>query len=435
MTDLPITDSKRKLASQIQKNYDALTAWFRKKSELHPPAFYCSIDLRDSGHKIAPVDSNLFPAGFNNICPDDLRTAPLILREQILKIAAQNQVAQPRRILIIPESHTQNAHYIENLVHLTSLIQESGFEVQLGWYDSLGRGTTEQTVTLTASSQKQLLAHSLMIDPNGMLKTSSFMPDLILLNNDFSSGYPQLLDTVEQPIFPSHHLGWHARKKTDHFRHYNQLAAEFAAIAEIDPWMMQIDTEEVGPVNFNEDQGIELVAQSVDRVLRRTQEEYDRRKISSKPFVFVKNNSGTYGMGIMVIHSSDELRAMNRRSKNKMSVGKNRLPIQSVAVQEGIPTATLVDRLASEPVIYLSGGELIGGFLRTNPDRGPEDNLNSQGMVFRKLCMADLRNAQDELLDSEQPGAIQAPVLELVYGCIAKISALATGYEHQIELL
>ncbi|HUP57282.1 MAG TPA: glutamate--cysteine ligase, partial [Bdellovibrionota bacterium] len=139
--------------------------------------------------------------------------------------------------------------------------------------------------------------------------------------------------------------------------------------------------------------------------------------------VFVKNNSGTYGMGIMVIRDAEELRTLNRRAKNKMSVGKNRHPIESVAVQEGIRTTTLVQRLPAEPVIYLFGDELIGGFLRTNSERTEEDNLNSQGMVFKKLCMSDLR-----ALDEEEPTK-RVPTLELAYGWVARISALATGRE------
>jgi glutamate--cysteine ligase len=247
------------------------------------------------------------------------------------------------------------------------------------------------------------------------------------LNNDFSSGYPKALDDVKQPILPSHVLGWHSRKKSDHFKHYNRLAGEFARIIDVDPWLIQVDTEEVGPVNFNEEKGVEEVAQAVDRVISRTTEAYAKHSVDQKPFVFVKNNSGTYGMGIMVVHGGDELRTMNRRTKNKMSVGKNKLPIDSVAVQEGVPTATIVDRLAAEPVIYLFGTELIGGFLRTNSEKGTEDNLNSSGMVFKKLCMSDLRKPGDEEADVEDK--LDEPVLELVYGSIARISALATGLE------
>ena len=184
-------------------------------------------------------------------------------------------------------------------------------------------------------------------------------------------------------------------------------------------------------MNFDEEEGIEKVALSVERVLKHTQEAYDKYKIARKPFVFVKNNSGTYGMGIMVVHSAEEVRTMNRRTKHKMSVGKNKMPIQSVAVQEGVPTATLVDRLAAEPVIYLYGTELIGGFLRTNTEKGDEDNLNSQGMVFKMLCMSDLRELESEPEECEgEAGTLKKkPLLEIVYGAVARISALATGRE------
>ena len=136
-------------------------------------------------------------------------------------------------------------------------------------------------------------------------------------------------------------------------------------------------------------------------------------------------------MGIMVAHSGDEVRQMNRRTKNKMSVGKNRRQIDSMVIQEGVPTATLIDRLIAEPVIYLFGSELMGGFLRTHSEKGDEDNLNSQGMVFRKLCMSDLRSlsAEPQELQTPAESTQDLPVLELVYGSVARISALATGLE------
>jgi hypothetical protein len=33
----------------------------------HTPPFYGSVDLRNAGFKLAPVDMNLFPGGFNNL--------------------------------------------------------------------------------------------------------------------------------------------------------------------------------------------------------------------------------------------------------------------------------------------------------------------------------------------------------------------------------
>lgn len=420
---------KKQLAEGIRKNRRKIWDWHLEHTRLAPPPLYCSIDLRDSGHKIVPVDSNLYPAGFNNICPEDQRTAPPVFRAQIEAIVGRLGLETPTRILLLPESHTSNVYYIENLYYLSQIIKKAGFELRLGWYGPVPEGTPEGTVRLLSETGKELEAHPITIR-EGIISAGDFTPELVILNNDFSSGYPKSLDDVKQPILPSHQLGWHSRKKSDHFKHYNELAAEFAAIVGIDPWLIQIDTEEVTPVNFSEDEGVADVAASVDRILSRTRAAYAKHGIEHEPFVFVKNNAGTYGMGIMVVHSGEEITTMNRRAKNKMSVGKNRSSIESVAVQEGIPTATLVDRLAAEPVIYLFGGELIGGFLRTNTEKGAEENLNSQGMVFKKLCMSDLRTLNPDEQDlTEEELAEEEPVLELVYGAIARISALAAGKE------
>lgn len=414
--------TKKALYEGIINHRKEIQEWYSAQAKQNPPPFYCSVDLRDSGHKIVPVDSNLFPAGFNNICPDDIRTASAVFRAQIDAEAARAQIETPNRVLIIPESHTTNTYYAENLFYLSSVLQSAGYEVRIGWIGALPEGTTaDQPVILKSVTHKEILAYPIQIEGR-RIRAGGFDPEVILLNNDFSGGYPKSLDDIEQPIFPSHVLGWHSRKKSEHFVNYNRLAGEFAQIVKIDPWLIQVETQEVGPVNFNEDQGTEEVAQVVQRILESTKAAYIKHHVEQEPFAFVKNNSGTYGMGIMVVHSAEELRTMNRRTKNKMSMGKNKAPIASVVVQEGVPTATLVDRLAAEPVIYLVGCELIGGFLRTNAERGIQDNLNSPGMVFRKLCMSDLR--EEDLETGEQ-----YPVLELVYGAIARISALATGIE------
>jgi glutamate--cysteine ligase len=410
---------KKGLAEKFRAKETEIREWYCARAKEAPPPMYCSVDLRDSGAKIVPVDSNLFPAGFNNVCPEDQRSAPAIFREQLIARTRSFGVQEPKKILLIPEAHTSNLYYLENLYYLRTIVENAGFEVRIGWITDTGTGS--EPLRLKSATEKDIEAFTLEV-ANGEASAGGFVPDVLLLNNDFSGGYPPILDQIRQPTLPSHRLGWHTRKKSEHFKHYNRLAAEFAAIAGIDPWIIQIETEEVDGVNFNDEIGIDRVADAAERILSHTKSAYQTRGIPAEPFVFVKNNAGTYGMGIMVVRSAEEIRTMNRRAKNKMSVGKNKRAIDSIAVQEGVPTATLVDRLASEPVIYLFGAELIGGFLRTNTERGTEDNLNSQGMVFRKLCMSDLRD------DSEDEN-VEETALEQVYGAVARLSALATGIE------
>ena len=44
-----------------------IETWFRKKWQETPAPLTSSVDLRHAGFKLAPVDTNLFPAGFNNL--------------------------------------------------------------------------------------------------------------------------------------------------------------------------------------------------------------------------------------------------------------------------------------------------------------------------------------------------------------------------------
>jgi glutamate--cysteine ligase len=114
---------------------------------------------------------------------------------------------------------------------------------------------------------------------------------------------------------------------------------------------------------------------------------------------------------------------MNRRTRNKMSMGKNKSVIDRVLIQEGVPTTLQTEGSTSEPVVYMMGSELIGGFIRANRERDDMDNLNSQGMFFKKLCFKDLEDCLKE--GSEE----DLPHLEAVYGVIGKLSALAAAHE------
>src|SRR5579885_3349155 len=95
---------KKNLADRIQRNRKKLWEWYLENARKAPPPFYSSVDLRDSGDKIVPVDSNLFPAGFNNICPEDLRTAPSVLKAHIDAYFSALDRPQPKKILLVPES-------------------------------------------------------------------------------------------------------------------------------------------------------------------------------------------------------------------------------------------------------------------------------------------------------------------------------------------
>ncbi len=418
----PATPIRKWLGCRIHDMHDEIFAWYEAQREKSPLPFYCSLDLRDAGYKIAPVDCNLYPAGFNNICGKDMDVAPKIFKENILATAARFKVPNPRKVLILPESHTQNTYYIENVYYLAQLLDIAGFETVVGWDNSAQ--SLKDPLELKSMSGNIVKAYPLLIQNGKATTVTGFTPDLILLNNDYSGGYPTYLDQVSQPIVPSFKAGWHSRKKGDHFLYYNQLAQEFCNLISFDPWFIQVASETIDQVNFNESIGVDRAAQAVEKILSHARKKYAEYKIDQEPFAFIKSSTGTYGMGIMVVRSAEELLAINRREKNKMSVGKNRSTIESVVVQEGIPTSTVIDGLAGEPVIYMVGRDLVGGFVRANTERGKEENLNSKGMIFKPLCMSDLRKPFEQPTEPKKEC-----MLEHVYGSIARLSALAAGKE------
>src|SRR5579872_4007407 len=83
-----------------------IEAWFEAAFSKTPPPPYCSVDLRNSGFKLAPVDTNLFSAGFNNIHPDMMPAAIAAAKK-----SANIYVNQCSSIVIIPENHTRNIFY------------------------------------------------------------------------------------------------------------------------------------------------------------------------------------------------------------------------------------------------------------------------------------------------------------------------------------
>lgn len=408
------------LAAAIYAHRTQVKDWFTNQFKKHKAPFYSSYDLRDSGFKIAPVDCNLFPAGFNNICQDDLAEAPQVLKAWMKEVSPDQTI---ERILILPEGHTQNRYYIENLSLLVQIFRESGFQTNLGWIGD-DNVSTDDRFTLDSATGTPVEFFKLTKNSQNRLSTrNGFVPDLVICNNDFSAGLPELIEGIEQPLLPPPGLGWHKRRKSNHFGHYNRLATELSQLLSIDPWLLTVRTELVDHVDFSEGTGTEQVAVIVDNMMSQLKDEYQKRGIKHAPSIFIKNDKGTYGIGIHVVHSGEDVRTLNRREKNKLSVGKGKQPIRSVIVQEGIPTQMLVEQTSSEPVIYMFGHELMGGFIRSNTERGDSENLNSAGMLFRKLCMKDLRESWSDCSQSD------FPALEAVYGTASRLSALAAALE------
>ena len=68
----PLTKPLYLLEQKILAQQVKIECWLRQQWQTVDAPFYSSVDVRNSGFKVAPVDTNLFPAGFNNLNPNFL---------------------------------------------------------------------------------------------------------------------------------------------------------------------------------------------------------------------------------------------------------------------------------------------------------------------------------------------------------------------------
>lgn len=404
--------TKEDLEKFVVDNWDVINQYIDKLQSGLTMPIYTSVDIRESKIQFAPVDNNLYPAGFNNICALDLNVCSDRLKSSIL---AKNPNA--KRIGLIPESHTKNKFYLDHLYTLHSLLKKHFAEVDIISPDAeffeqaLNEGLTQDLKKLELVSQSGFTVSFQYVErQNHRLTTSKNQTyDVIILNHDQSKPLPVEWNSLKDLVFPSPLLGWTVRQKNQHFKFYEKVTDEFCEHFSIDPWLIRARFTTVENVDFETKEGLEILAHSVDQLIQSIPYE--------NPSIFVKASQGTYGMGISVVKSKDEILNMNRKARNKMDVGKNNLKFMNVLIQEGIETMIKVDDHPAEVTIYLIGGKSSGGFMRINPLKDSNSNLNAKGMIYKKYCISEICQGQDYTCK------------EAVYCMIARLSTIATALE------
>ena len=404
--------SNHELHSHIINNHLEIEAWFRKQWIKYPAPFYSSIDLRNSGYKMAPVDTNLFPAGFNNL-DESLESLYISAIQHTL----EKQSVDITRILIITENHTRNKFYIKSSEVLERLIRKAGFETKsctLGDINDLNQ--TNQRLT----------------KKDGLLSYDSFTPDIILLNNDLSAGVPEILKKIKQLILPDLNMGWTNRSKTVHFKFYSDIIYNFSRVFNIDSWLIEPLFRNCGEIDFKTKQGEECIVYHATKLFQLIEEKYDEYAINEKPYLMIKADSGTYGMGIIQVKSIDDIITINRKQRTKMTKTKGGNTLNSVILQEGIYSN---EKLSTpnevvEPVIYSFGSNLVGGFYRVHQDKNNSENLNSPGMTFKPIPFNNV------CISPDHAQSIYSDTNKFyIYGVVARLAILAAAKElYNVEI-
>jgi glutamate--cysteine ligase len=382
----------------------------------HTPPFYTSVDIRNAGFKLAPVDTNLFPGGFNNLTP-----AMLPLAVQAAMAAIEKICPEAKNLLLIPERHTRNPFYLMNLARLIEIFGVAGLNVRLG---TLDESITEPTTV--ALPDGETLTLEPLVRTKHRLGLKHFDPCTILLNNDLSAGIPPILEGLhEQYLLPPLHAGWALRRKSQHFAAYEEVAKKFSKLLGMDPWLINPMYAKCDEVDFQEGTGMECLQTQVDALLTKIRRKHKEYGINEKPFVIVKPDNGTYGMGIMTVRDAKEVLELNRRTRNKMSVAKDGQEVSRVIIQEGVPTYEQINQAVAEPVVYMIDRYVVGGFYRVHAERGIDENLNAPGARFVPLAFAEPAHLPKP---GAKPGA-STPNRFYMYGVVGRLAMLAASYE------
>jgi glutamate--cysteine ligase len=403
------------LEARILESMPAIERWFRLEWMEHTPPFYCSVDLRNAGFKLAPVDTNLFPAGFNHLTPEMLPLAVQAAMAAIEKICPE-----AKNLLLIPDTQRRNTFYLTNVQRLIQVFGQAGLNVRLGTLDESIK--TPKQLTLPDGSELTLEP---LVKSRGRLGLKDFDPCTILLNDDLSSGIPRVLENLHQQyLLPPLHAGWALRRKSRHFQSYEEVAKKFAKLLGMDPWLINPMYAQCGKVDVTEPSGLACVRTHTEALLTKIRRKYKEYGINEKPFVVVKGDDGGDELGFVTVRDPKELDSLAARLAEQAAEGSGR-KLTNVIIQEGVPTYERMHDAVAEPVVYMIDRYVVGGFYRVHAGRGVDESLNAPGSRFVPLAFAESHQLPRP---GAKPGA-SAPNRFYMYGVIGRLAMLAAAYE------
>ncbi len=408
-----LTGPINELEQRILDSTPAIERWFRLEWMEHTPVFYSSVDLRNAGFKLAPVDTNLFPGGWN------------LLTKQMLPLAVQAAMAaiekicpEARNLLVVPDNGISSPQDLANIAQLTRIFHLAGLNVHVG---SIDPEIKEATTISLASGEKFTLEP--VLRSRGRVGTKHFDPCTILLNNDLSAGAPGILEDLrEQYLLPPLHAGWSVRRKSRHFQSYEEVSKRFGKMLGIDPWLINPMFGSCGEVDLAAASGAEALSHHVDALLTKIRRKYKEYGIHEKPFVVVKADDGPLGMGARTLRDVKDVEGLVQACGAPGAKTGRRL--RNLIVQEGVPTHEQVGDATAEPVVYMMDRYVVGGFYRTNSARGIDESLDAPGASVVPL---DFDDSARSLPGGK--GVAETPNRFYMYGVIGRLAMLGASYE------
>jgi glutamate--cysteine ligase len=408
-----LTGPINELEQRLLDTMPAIERWFRLEWMEHTPPFYTSVDVRNAGFKLAPVDTDFYPNGWNNLTPEML---PLAV--QAAMVAIEKICPEARNLLIIPEHNTRSTFYLSNLAQLRRIFHMAGLNVRIG---SISPDLKKSTVIDLPGGE------SITLEPvlrnKGRIGVKDFDPCTILLNNDLAVGIPGILEDLHQQyLLPPLHASWAVRRKSTHFACYEEIAKRFGKLTGIDPWLINPLYESCGDVDLSDTQGLAALSARVDSTLSKVRRKYKEYGIKEKPFVIVKADNSSSGMGLMTVRDAKQVPDLVARTQATQAQDGG---LRQLIVQEGVLTHERMNDAVAEPVVYMMDRYVVGGFYRIHADRGEDENLSAPGSLYVPLAFGP--STQLPQL-GVRPGASE-PNRFYMYGVVGRLAMLAGSYE------
>src|SRR3972149_8772441 len=94
--DIKTCEYTKMLIDRIKDKQEEIHSWLRSLEGSNELPLYSSVDIRDAGFKITVVDTNLFPAGFNNLCEHGIADSVKFIKKAVIE-----RVPNCKNILIV----------------------------------------------------------------------------------------------------------------------------------------------------------------------------------------------------------------------------------------------------------------------------------------------------------------------------------------------
>ncbi|MBP6763452.1 MAG: glutamate--cysteine ligase [Rubrivivax sp.] len=407
-----LTGPINELEARILDSMPAIERWFRLEWMEHTPPFYTAVDLRNAGFKLAPVATDLFPGGFNNLTPEMLPLAVQAAMAAIEKICPE-----AKNLLLVPGADIQSTFYLMSLQRLVRIFTQAGLNVRLGSVDA-----TVLAPTALALPDGSELTLEPLLRKRGRLGLKDFDPCTILLNNDLAAGTPRALQHLhEQYLLPPLHASRAVRRKSRHFQSYEEVAKKFAKLLGMDPWLINPMHGSCGQVSFDQAEGLECVRSHVDALLIKIRRKYKEYGINEKPFVVLKADHGHDGLGVLMLRDAKDLDTLHPQARERYGTDA----ATELIVQEGVQTLERIHSAVAEPVVMMIDRYVVGGYYRVHAERGADQDLCGPGSSFVPLAFAESSQLPRP---GVKPGA-SAPNRFYMYGVIGRLAMLAASYE------